>query len=42
MPAKEFMTLLDVLELAERDVEDIEEPPPYIEGDDQGDDEGKA
>ena len=35
------MTLLDVLELADRDVEDIEEPPPFID-DDQGDDEGKA
>ena len=36
------MTLLDVLELADRDVEDIEEPPPFIDDDGQGDDEGKA
>ena len=34
------MTLLDVLALADRDVEDIEEPPPFIDDDGQGDDEG--
>ena len=34
------MTLMDVLALADRDVEDIEEPPPFIDDDGQGDDEG--
>ena len=36
------MTLLDVLSLAERDVEDIAEDPPYIEDDDEDEAEGKA
>ena len=36
------MTLLDVLSLAERDVEDIAEDPPFIEDDDEYEAEGKA
>jgi len=36
------MTLLDVLSLAERDVEDIAEDPPFIEDDDEDEAEGKA
>lgn len=35
------MTLLDVLSLADRDVEDIAEPPPFLEDEPEGD-EGKA
>jgi len=36
------MTLLDVLSIPDRDVEDIAEDPPYIEGDDEDEAEGKA
>ena len=36
------MTLLDVLALADRDVEDIVEDPPFIEDDDEDEAEGKA
>lgn len=36
------MTLLDVLSIPDRDVEDIAEDPPYIEDDDEDEAEGKA
>ena len=36
------MTLLDVLNLADRDVENIDDDPPYLDDDEPEDDGGKA
>ena len=36
------MTLLDVLNLADRDVENIDDDPPYLDDDEPEGDEGKA